>query len=53
MELCPSGRTVDVDALLNVIHSANKFICVAVMDYFPALIYSKPQMYDFTNCMRV
>lgn len=36
---------MDIDALLNVIHSADKFICVAVMDYFPALIYSKPQIY--------
>lgn len=49
-ELCPTGRTVDIDALLSVIDKANKFVYVAVMDYFPALIYSKPQTYDDSDC---
>lgn len=40
---------MDVDALLNVIHTANKFVCIAVMDYYSALIYSKPQMYGYNN----
>lgn len=37
---------MDINALLNVIHSANKFICIAVMDYIPAVIYSNPKTYE-------
>ncbi|XP_065919930.1 5'-3' exonuclease PLD3-like isoform X2 [Dysidea avara] len=44
-ELCPTGRTVDIDALLYVINSAQQFVYIAVMDYFPALIYTHPQVY--------
>lgn len=38
---CPTGRTVDIDAILDVIDQAEKFIYVAVMDYFPTTLYSK------------
>ncbi|XP_008200312.2 5'-3' exonuclease PLD3 isoform X2 [Tribolium castaneum] len=36
----PSGRTNDIDALLSVIKHAEKFIYIAVMDYFPLTIYT-------------
>ncbi|KAJ3619506.1 hypothetical protein MTP99_005183 [Tenebrio molitor] len=39
----PTGRTNDIDALVNVIRHAEKFIYIAVMDYFPLTIYS-PRM---------
>ena len=38
--LCPSGRTVDVDAILDVISKAQLFIHIAVMDYFPLTLYT-------------
>eukprot|EP00094_Tigriopus_californicus_P006032 TCALIF_05810-PB protein Name:"Similar to PLD3 Phospholipase D3 (Pongo abelii)" AED:0.45 eAED:0.45 QI:0/0.71/0.62/0.87/0.28/0.25/8/155/491 len=38
---CPVGRTVDIEAILSVIDHAKKFIHVAVMDYFPATLYSR------------
>uniref|UniRef100_T1J970 PLD phosphodiesterase domain-containing protein n=1 Tax=Strigamia maritima TaxID=126957 RepID=T1J970_STRMM len=37
---CAQGRTSDIDAILDVINSADKYIYVAVMDYFPATIYT-------------
>ncbi|KAL1505752.1 hypothetical protein ABEB36_005242 [Hypothenemus hampei] len=36
----PTGRTNDIDALLNVINHAEKFIYIAVMDYIPIMIYT-------------
>lgn len=36
----PSGRTNDIDALVNVVQHAEKFIYIAVMDYFPLMIYT-------------
>lgn len=39
----PAGRTNDIDALLSVIQHAEKFIYIAVMDYFPLTIYT-PKM---------
>ncbi len=36
-------RCVDIDALLGVIDSARQFLFVAVMDYFPAYLYSERQ----------
>ncbi|CAK9831259.1 5'-3' exonuclease PLD3 [Anthophora retusa] len=36
----PNGRTNDVDAILHCIEKAEKFIYVAVMDYFPLTIYT-------------
>ncbi|KAJ8938164.1 hypothetical protein NQ318_011929 [Aromia moschata] len=36
----PLGRTNDIDALTNVISHAEKFIYIAVMDYFPLMIYT-------------
>ncbi|CAH1263664.1 PLD3 [Branchiostoma lanceolatum] len=34
-EFCPKGRTTDIDAIVGVIRSAQKFVYVAVMDYVP------------------
>ncbi|CAI9730716.1 5' [Octopus vulgaris] len=42
---CANGRTGDIDAILDVIHSAKKFIHIAVMDYAPALIYAYPKKF--------
>lgn len=38
-QFCASGRTNDIDALLNVIYTAKSFIYIAVMDYAPAVVY--------------
>ncbi|XP_055842326.1 5'-3' exonuclease PLD3-like [Episyrphus balteatus] len=38
--LSSTGRTNDLDAIVNVILSADKFVHIAVMDYYPLLIYS-------------
>ena len=39
---CPRGRTVDIDAILDVIHQAKDFIYIAVMDYSPSTRYQYP-----------
>ncbi|XP_059484137.1 5'-3' exonuclease PLD3 isoform X2 [Neocloeon triangulifer] len=39
-QFCPKGRTSDIDTVLDVIGSANQFIHIAVMDYFPLTIYT-------------
>ena len=39
---CPQGRDKDLDAILDVINSANEYVHIAVMDYFPYTIYSRP-----------
>lgn len=36
----PKGRTNDIDAILYCIEKAEKFIHIAVMDYFPLTIYT-------------
>ncbi|XP_055713757.1 5'-3' exonuclease PLD3-like isoform X2 [Phlebotomus papatasi] len=38
--MSPSGREEDVDAIVKIIAHAEKFIHVAVMDYFPLTIYT-------------
>ncbi|VDH92290.1 Hypothetical predicted protein, partial [Mytilus galloprovincialis] len=40
---CPNGRTVDIDAIVDVIHKADKFVYIAVMDYFPTTQFSRPR----------
>ncbi|KAI1286230.1 5'-3' exonuclease PLD3 [Halotydeus destructor] len=40
LALNTDGRTNDIDAILNVIDSAQEFIDIAVMDYFPMFIYT-------------
>lgn len=41
----PKGRTNDIDALVNVIEHAEQFIYIAVMDYFPLMIYTPKVKY--------
>ncbi|XP_007087287.2 5'-3' exonuclease PLD3 [Panthera pardus] len=43
--LCPSGRTPDLKALLNVVDSARSFIYVAVMNYLPTMEFSHPRRF--------
>ncbi|XP_021935542.1 phospholipase D3-like isoform X3 [Zootermopsis nevadensis] len=43
--LCPSGRSTDIDAILDVISKAEHFIYIAVMDYFPLQIYTPKPRY--------
>jgi hypothetical protein len=31
---CPDGRTIDSDAIVDVIDKADQFVYIAVMDYF-------------------
>ncbi|KAH6924358.1 hypothetical protein HPB50_016311 [Hyalomma asiaticum] len=38
---CPDGRTTDIDSILDVIASAERFIHIAVMDYMPVTLYEK------------
>ncbi|XP_055596517.1 5'-3' exonuclease PLD3-like [Uranotaenia lowii] len=41
-----NGRTHDIDAILDVIHRADKFIHISVMDYFPLTLYTaKPEFW--------
>lgn len=44
-ELCPDGRTNDIDSILSIINSAEKYIYIAVMDYFPIFLYKRPTSY--------
>ncbi|KAE8742198.1 hypothetical protein FOCC_FOCC012284 [Frankliniella occidentalis] len=37
---CPSGRSGDVDTIVNLINEAEKFVYIAVMDYIPMMIYT-------------
>jgi len=37
---CPQGRDSDIAAILDIISSAKQVVRVAVMDYFPATIYT-------------
>ena len=41
----PKGRTNDVDAILYCIEKAERFIHIAVMDYFPLTIYTAKVKY--------
>eukprot|EP00914_Ancora_sagittata_P000358 GHVO01001001.1.p1 GENE.GHVO01001001.1~~GHVO01001001.1.p1 ORF type:complete len:242 (-),score=5.03 GHVO01001001.1:50-715(-) len=42
---CPPKRTSDIDAILRVISAAQEFVHIAVMDYFPTTLYSRPQKF--------
>uniref|UniRef100_UPI0035901514 5'-3' exonuclease PLD3-like n=1 Tax=Myxine glutinosa TaxID=7769 RepID=UPI0035901514 len=39
-QLCSSGRTEDLTAIVTTINNANEFVYIAVMDYVPASLYS-------------
>jgi phospholipase D3/4 len=36
---CPEGRSTDIDAIIDIISRAERFIYISVMDYFPLQIY--------------
>ncbi|XP_053648961.1 5'-3' exonuclease PLD3 isoform X2 [Cherax quadricarinatus] len=38
---CPKGRSNDIDAIIDVISKAKKFVYIAVMDYFPKMLFTK------------
>uniref|UniRef100_UPI0037E92F0A 5'-3' exonuclease PLD4 n=1 Tax=Semicossyphus pulcher TaxID=241346 RepID=UPI0037E92F0A len=42
---CPPSRTQDLEAILSIISEAERFVDVAVMEYFPATLFEKPQRY--------
>jgi phospholipase D3/4 len=44
-EFCPPNRTNDIDALLHVVNSSNKTICVEVMDYSASSLYDNPNIF--------
>ncbi len=37
--LSPEGREQDIDAILNVIRGAKRFVHIAVMDFVPMFLY--------------
>lgn len=43
--LCPSGRTPDLKALLDVVDNARSFIYIAVMNYLPTMEFSHPHRF--------
>ncbi|KAH8240721.1 hypothetical protein KR026_004318 [Drosophila bipectinata] len=43
--LSARGRTNDLDAILNIIDTAITYINIAVMDYYPLIIYEKKHQY--------
>ncbi|XP_046660069.1 5'-3' exonuclease PLD3-like isoform X2 [Homalodisca vitripennis] len=53
-QFCTKGRTGDGNAITSTILKANKFIFIAVMDYFPTFIYtSKPRYWaDIDTALR-
>jgi len=42
--LSPEGREQDINAILNVIRDAKRFIHVAVMDFVPMFLYGKAKV---------
>ncbi|XP_064623986.1 5'-3' exonuclease PLD3-like isoform X2 [Lineus longissimus] len=44
-EFCPAGRSVDIDAILNIINQSREFVYIAVMDYFPSIVFSWPNKF--------
>jgi len=42
---CAPKRTSDIEAILDLINKAKKFVHISVMDYVPAMIYMKPKRY--------
>ncbi|XP_041667928.1 5'-3' exonuclease PLD4 [Cheilinus undulatus] len=42
---CPPSRTQDLEAILSIISDAQRFVDVAVMEYFPTIRFEKPHRY--------
>lgn len=43
--ICPEGRSKDNDTIIQIINKADKFVYVAVMDYFPTTQFSSPRIF--------
>ncbi|XP_053695088.1 5'-3' exonuclease PLD3-like [Sabethes cyaneus] len=43
--MSPRGRSNDLDAIIDVIQRAEKFIHISVMDYFPLTLYTRKSLY--------
>ncbi|XP_013395460.1 phospholipase D3 [Lingula anatina] len=54
-QFCPASRTTDIDAILDIINKPQKFIYIAVMDYFPTTLYLHPNRAWFVidNALRI
>ena len=46
-EFCTKKRSTDLAAILDIVKKAKKFIYIAVMDYYAAIIYSYPKKLVF------
>uniref|UniRef100_A0A1B6C9A8 PLD phosphodiesterase domain-containing protein n=1 Tax=Clastoptera arizonana TaxID=38151 RepID=A0A1B6C9A8_9HEMI len=44
-QFCPTGRTDDGSSIKDVIGKANRFVNIAVMDYFPTTLYTPKPIY--------
>ncbi|KAJ6243688.1 phospholipase d - related [Anaeramoeba flamelloides] len=44
-EFSPTGRTQDLDAILHIINNAESSLSLEVMDYMPAYLYQKGNVY--------
>lgn len=42
---CAPERTSDIDAIMDLIGKAERYIYIAVMDYYAAMIYKDPKLY--------
>lgn len=41
--MSPDGRSQDIDAIVNVIEKAEKFVHISVMDFIPMTEYTSKQ----------
>ena len=44
-QICPTGRVGDGDTIVQIINSAEKYVHIAVMDYFPTTQFRHPREY--------
>ncbi|KZS12125.1 Phospholipase D3 [Daphnia magna] len=53
-QLCPQGRTSDLESVLHTMDQAHEYINIAVMDYIPAMLYTPHHQFwpDIDNQLR-
>lgn len=53
-ELCPSGRSFDLDVIVAMIDGAEESVLISVMDYVPLLVFDRPIRYwpDVDDALR-
>lgn len=44
-KLCTDNRDTDLSSILKAVKSAEKYVYIAVMDFFPVTIYQKDTQY--------